>query len=133
MGGSGGLSLIFALVAGASAQSVVTVAGGGVSGTLEGSNDGSGTAARFYFPYGVAVDAAGVTYVADSGNHKIRVIYSNRTVVTLAGGGATGVLSGSNNGVGTAARFSTPRGIAVNINGTISSQTLLTTRFVCCI
>ena len=48
---------------------VTTVAGlAGVSG----STDGTGTAAEFYYPAGVAVSGAGYVYVADSGNNTIR-------------------------------------------------------------
>jgi DNA-binding beta-propeller fold protein YncE len=39
-----------------------------------GTADGIGTDARFVFPYGVALDASGNLYVADSGNHTIRKI-----------------------------------------------------------
>ena len=39
-----------------------------------GSADGTGSAARFYLPCGVAVDSAGNVYVADTGNHTIRKV-----------------------------------------------------------
>jgi hypothetical protein len=48
---------------------VSTVAG--LPGTA-GNADGTGAAAEFYFPAGVALDAAGYLYVADSGNNAIR-------------------------------------------------------------
>lgn len=41
-----------------------------------GSADGTGSAARFHNPSGVAVDSAGNVYVADSSNHTIRKITS---------------------------------------------------------
>jgi sugar lactone lactonase YvrE len=52
---------------------------GGVVSTLAGDGtqsylDGTGTAARFNFPSGVAVDSSGNVYVADVGNHRIRKI-----------------------------------------------------------
>ena len=47
---------------------VTTIAGG----ELAGAKDGTGRSARFYVPNGIAVDAKGVIYVADSGNHAIR-------------------------------------------------------------
>jgi hypothetical protein len=43
----------------------------GLAGT-SGSTDGAGTAARFYYPTGTAVDGAGNVYVADTSNHIIR-------------------------------------------------------------
>jgi sugar lactone lactonase YvrE len=49
---------------------VTTLAGSGV----EGSEDGTGTAASFYWPTGVAVDSSGNVYVADSNNNLIRKI-----------------------------------------------------------
>jgi sugar lactone lactonase YvrE len=76
-----------------------------------GSGDGTGAAARFQFPTGVAVDGAGNVFVADAGNHNIRKITPGGTVTTLAG--AWG-LSGSADGTGAAASFSNPNGVAVD-------------------
>ena len=50
---------------------VTTIAG---SAGSSGSTDGTGTDARFYWPYGVAVDSASNVYVADEYNHTIRKI-----------------------------------------------------------
>ena len=59
---------------------VSTLAGvSGVSGALDGA------AATFANPSGVALDAAGNVYVADSGNHKIRRISPAGNVTTIAG------------------------------------------------
>src|SRR5205823_779233 len=80
----------------------------------QGSTDGSGSAARFYSPGGVAVDSAGNIYVADTANHAIRKITSGGVVSTLAG--LAGV-SGSNDGTNSGARFNQPQGIAVDVNG----------------
>ncbi len=92
---------------------VTTFAG---SPGLPGTADGTGTAARFNLPSGVAVDAAGDVYVADFANHSIRKISGSGVVTTLAGTPGT---SGANNGVGTAARFTYPSGIAVDGAGKI--------------
>src|SRR5438270_146875 len=73
----------------------------GLAGS-SGSADGTGNAARFSLPTGVAVDSAGNVYVADYVNHTIRKISPARVVSTFAGlAGA----SGSADGTGNAARF----------------------------
>ena len=94
----------------ATPQSVVTVAGGGATGTLAGSQDGDGTSAGFRYPCGIAVSSAGVLLVTDSLNHNIKAIFPNRSVITLAGGSTAGAA----NGVGTSALFNGPSGIAVS-------------------
>ena len=93
--------------------SVSTVAGQAGSA---GSADGVGSAARFYFPSGVAVDPAGDVYVADTENHTIREISPTGVVTTQAG--QVGI-SGSTDGLGTAARFYFPTGIVADSGGTI--------------
>jgi len=56
---------------------------GSLAGT-SGSADGVGTAARFNFPTGLAVDSAGDVYVADSNNHAIRLcVYPVAPAVTV--------------------------------------------------
>jgi len=93
--------------------SVSTVAG--VAG-LPGSFDGVGAAARFFKPRAVAVDSAGRLFVADTGNHTVRRIDPDGRVVTLAG--SAGV-SGAVDGLGSAARFSEPSGLALAADGTL--------------
>jgi DNA-binding beta-propeller fold protein YncE len=86
---------------------VTTFAG---SPGMPGSHDGTGSAARFYFPLGVAVDNAGNVYVADRYNYTIRKITPSRVVSTFAGSAGTG----SHDGTGSAARFNIPYGVAVD-------------------
>ncbi len=74
----------------------------GLAGSA-GSTDGTGSAARFSFPAGVAVDTAGNVYVADISNHTIRKITPAGAVSTLAGLAGS---QGSTDGIGSAARFS---------------------------
>ena len=76
-----------------------------------GSADGAGSAARFSYPTGVAVDGAGNVYVADGGNATIRKITPSGVVSTLAGVAGS---RGSGDGSGSAARFSYPAGVAVD-------------------
>jgi streptogramin lyase len=89
-----------------------------LAGTAErsGSADGSGAIARFNVPFDIAVGAASNLYVADSGNHSIRVISPTGAVTTLAG--AAG-FAGSADGNGPAARFNSPGGIAADANGNL--------------
>lgn len=76
-----------------------------------GSANGTGSAARFNGPSGVAVDSAGNVYVADTSNQTIRKVTPEGVVTTLAGlAGAPG----SANGTGTGARFKQPWGVAVD-------------------
>ncbi len=93
---------------------VVTTLAGAAGQT--GSSDGTGTAARFFWPTGVAVDSAGDVYVADQGNDEIRKITPSGVVTTLAG---TAGQQGSSNGTGTAARFYYPQGLAVDAAGNV--------------
>jgi sugar lactone lactonase YvrE len=92
----------------------------GVVTTLAGSSSWGnvndiGILASFRLPEGVAVDAEGNVYVADSGNNLIRKINSAGVVTTLAGSGAYG----GANGTGTAASFNFPTGVAVDGAGSL--------------
>ena len=92
---------------------VATLAG---SAGQTGSSDGTGSAARLYAPYGVAIDSAGNVYVADEGNDEIRKITPSGVVSTLAGSAGS---IGSSNGTGSAARFYEPMGVAVDSAGNL--------------
>ena len=93
---------------------VVTTLAGSAGQT--GSSDGTGSAARFYYPAGVAVDSAGNVYVADTDNDEIRKITPSGVVTTLAGSAGQ---TGSSNGTGSAARFDAPTGVAVDSAGNV--------------
>jgi sugar lactone lactonase YvrE len=91
---------------------VSTLAG---NGTI-GSADGKGSAASFHYPYGLAVDSAGILYVADTYNHTIRKITPDGTVSTLAG---TAGKMGSTDATGAAAGFNLPMSIAIDSTGNL--------------
>lgn len=94
-------------------ESVVTTYAG--AGFVGGSDDADTTgAARFFYPYGVAVDSAGRVYVADYANHSVRRIGADGKVRTLAG--TTGAAGGLD-GLASAARFRNPQGLAVSPDG----------------
>lgn len=67
-----------------------------------GCDDGSGTAARFNSPQGVAVDRAGNVYVADTANHTIRRVTPTGIVTTIAGRAGQ---PGSSDGLGRRCAF----------------------------
>lgn len=91
---------------------VTTLAGMGT----RGSADGSLYAAQFSFPKGIAVDRAGIIYVADTDNHTIRKISSDGIVTTLAGRASN---RGDTDGSAITARFRNPAHIAVDLHGTV--------------
>ncbi|MCX6879143.1 MAG: hypothetical protein NTW21_35855 [Verrucomicrobia bacterium] len=107
-------ALLAILCGGASAAYRVSVFAG-PDGTI-GSADGAVSTARFNQPRDVALDGSGNLYVADSRNCTIRKITAAGVVSTLAG--SPGV-AGSTDGLGAAARFNNPFGLAVDGNGTV--------------
>ena len=85
-----------------------------------GYTDGSNGVAQFNFPQGIAVDAGGDLFVADTFNFTIRKIEPNGNdwaVSTI--GGLPGAQPGSADGTGSAARFYSPQGICVDHLGTL--------------
>ena len=96
-----------------SSGTVTTLAG---STANRGYADGSGTAAMFNNPLGVAVDAAGNVFVADTYNNAIRKIDTSGAVTTLAGSATT---RGENDATGTAASFNYPTSVAVDTGGNV--------------
>jgi uncharacterized protein (TIGR03437 family) len=93
---------------------IATVAGGqyGFSG-----DNGPATKAALLTPTGVAFDASGDMYIADSGNQRIRRVDSSGVIATVAGTGTAGF---SGDGLlASAATFNNPIGIALDASGAI--------------
>src|SRR5262249_29728431 len=79
-----------------------------------GSVDGTNKVARFFYPAGVAVDAGGNVYVADSENNTIRKLKlygTNWVTSTLAG---SAMVYGDNDGTNNNSRFNIPNGLAID-------------------
>ncbi|MBS0662520.1 MAG: immunoglobulin domain-containing protein [Verrucomicrobia bacterium] len=95
------------------AGDVTTLAGlAGVSGT----DDGTGGAALFSQPTGLAIDSAGNLYVADMGNNAIRRVSPSGSVTTLAG---LPTIAGFLDGTGLGAQFSQPHSLTVDGTGNL--------------
>ena len=101
------------LVADADSCAIRSVSPGGVVTTFVGSGtpgsaDGTGVAAEFWGPSGVAIYNDGNIAVADSGNNRIRLVTPAGVVTTLAGR-----TMGLVDGTGTNARFNVPWGVVI--------------------
>lgn len=90
------------------------VTGGTPSGGYSGDN-GPATSAQLFNPVGIAVDAAGDLFIADSGNYVIRKVNTNGTITTVAGDGSLGYTP--DGGPATSAALANPTGIAVDAAG----------------
>jgi streptogramin lyase len=93
------------------AGNVTTFAG---SGNATFAN-GNATSASFHSPKGLAFDASGNLYVADSGNHRIRKISPVGTVTTFAGSGNATFANGN----ATSAGFNQPLGLSTDSSGNV--------------
>ncbi len=93
---------------------VVSTFAGGAG--LPGATDGTGGAARFNRPSGLAIDSAGNLFVADTTNNTLRRITPEGQVTTLAG--VAGV-SGASDGAGDAALFNRPTGLSIDGSGNL--------------
>jgi sugar lactone lactonase YvrE len=89
---------------------VITVAGGRALEIV----DGGSQDAIFNGPIGIAVDASGRIFVADTYNDRIRVVGTSGVVTTVAGN-----TRGYADGRGSEARFDTPTGLAIDPRGTL--------------
>jgi sugar lactone lactonase YvrE len=94
---------------------ITTVAGDGTN-TYSG-DGGPATSAGLNGPLGVAVDASGNLFIADTSNQRIRKVGANGIITTEAGNG-TDAYSG-NGGAPTNASLATPQGVAVDPSGNL--------------
>ena len=100
----------------AESGNISTVAGSGEAG-FDG-DGGAATAARLYYPYGIAVDGAGNLHIADTYNHRVRKVdAATGSISTVAGSGTPGF--GGDGGSAAAAMLNWPYGVAVDGNGNL--------------
>jgi uncharacterized protein (TIGR03437 family) len=97
------------------ANGVITTVAGNGNGGFSG-DSGPATNAQLYFPAGIAVDAAGNLYIADTFNYRIRKV-SGGAITTVAGNGIPG-FSGDN-GPATSAQLNSPQGVAIDSAGNL--------------
>ena len=87
------------------------------AGSGIGLDGGPATAADVYRPSGVAVDASGNVYIAETGNNRVRKVNTSGIISTVAGTGVSGY--SGDGGSATAAKLSSPVGVAVDGAGNI--------------
>jgi hypothetical protein len=93
---------------------IYTFAGTGVGGYY--GDGGPATSAELRGPFGVTVSSTSEVYIADTGNNVIRVVFTNGTISTFAGGGSSGLGHG---GPATSAELNYPTGVAVSSTGEV--------------
>jgi trimeric autotransporter adhesin len=92
-----------------------TVAGNRLYGFA--GDGGNAVDARLAAPGGIAVDAAGAIYIADSDNNRVRRVSASGTITTIAGNGNAN--GGGDGGAATAAGLSSPRGLGLDAAGNV--------------
>jgi sugar lactone lactonase YvrE len=104
---------------------VTTIAGGGDAGTMTGGfADGSASAARFWCPSGLAWHPQKGLFIADTGNHRIRLLTPQGEMRTISGGATprdtNGRPAGGDvDGPAANARFRFPTGLALDGTGNL--------------
>ena len=105
----------------AATGAISTVAGNGIEGYA--GDGGAATAASIDSPNGLALDAVGNLYIADTHNGRVREVSAATGVIsTVAGTGVVGGNAqtfGGDNGAATAAGLALPRGLAVDEAGNL--------------
>jgi len=97
----------------ASTGIISTVAGTNTEGCGYSGDGGAATSASLFFPYAVAVDAAGNIYIADSNNARIRMVTASTGIISTVAGDGKGGYSGDG-GPATSAEIGDVYGVAVD-------------------
>jgi hypothetical protein len=93
------------------ADGVITTAAGTGTAGYSGDN-GPATSAQLNNPMGVEVDPAGILYIADYNNHRVRKVTADGMITTVAGTGTAGY--SGDNGPATSAQLNFPNGLAID-------------------
>jgi trimeric autotransporter adhesin len=95
---------------------ITTVAGDGTNGYKR--DGGLATSTGLNYPRSIAVDASGNIYIADTDNHRIRLVTKSTGIITaVAGDGTNGYKR--DGGLATSTSLYYPRGVAVDASGNI--------------
>ena len=78
---------------------------------------GQASAAKLNNPTGIAIDNAGNSFIADTGNNRIRIVYKNGTISTFAGNGTRAY--GGDGGPATNAALNYPVGVSLDSPGNL--------------
>ena len=109
------LALMMLAASPARSQTITTFAGnGGVGYSGDG---GPATLATLNYPRGLAFDSAGMLYIADVNNYRVRKVTPAGIISTVAGSGVYG--NSGDGGPATLAQFSNPMGVAVDAGGNL--------------
>jgi sugar lactone lactonase YvrE len=95
---------------------ITTIAGSGFVRGFAG-DGGQAVNGVLNYPYGIALDKAGNVFIADLGNNRIRMLRTDRTIVTVAGNGTYG--DQGDGGAAKSAQFRFPHAVAVDGAGRI--------------
>ncbi len=108
------------------ADRIRKVTPGGVISTVAGNGNpgfsgdgGPATSARLFIPEGIALDAEGNLFIADTGNHRVRKVTPENVISTVAGDGRPGFDSDDDGGPATSAQLAAPSGVAVDTAGNL--------------
>jgi len=94
---------------------VAVIAGTGMAGF--GGDGGPATSAQLNAPGGLAIDTLGTLYIADTGNHRVRMVGPDSVIATIAGTGAPDF--GGDGGPALSAALSSPGGLALDTIGNL--------------